>query len=93
MPSTAVAVGVALMIGNAVIIAVGEPVAAAVLLVTRARHRKGPHSPRRLAIARPLTGKNPQLRNMMKKMSNPQLRKMNSDTAVRHCMRAVGARW
>ena len=28
------------MIGNAVTIAVGEPVAAAVLLVTRARHRK-----------------------------------------------------
>ena len=91
MPSTAVADRVALTIGDAVSITAGEPVAAARLLVSRARDRRDLHSPRHLAIARPLTRKHPQLRSMMLKMRNPQLRKLNSKTAVRQCVRAVGA--
>ena len=64
----AVADRVALTIGDAVSIASGEPVAAARMLVSRARDRRDLYSRRHLAIARPLTRNYPQLRSLMLKM-------------------------
>ena len=88
---TAVADRVALTIGDAVSITSGEPVAAARMLVSRARDRRDLYSRRHLAIARPLTRNYPQLRSLMLKMRNPQLRKLNSKTAVRQGVRKVEA--
>ena len=88
---TAVADRVALTIGDAVSTTAGEPVAAARVLVSQARDRRDLHSPRHLAIARPLTRNYPQLRSLMLKMRNPQLRKLNSKTAVRQGVRKVEA--